>query len=100
MNPRRAFACVAAVCLPLVLMGQGCEDQATPSSLMNGTTNITKSMRGFWDSAGGKACSWRKYDRYENQTGSGKGPVSQKVLFSTADVGGKFKSDKCALWSK
>lgn len=91
--------CALGALTVLVLTGQGCENQATPASMPNGVTSITKSMRGFWDSAGGKGCNWRKYDRFGNPTGHGGGSRSQTVLLSSADVGGKFKSDRCKLWS-
>jgi hypothetical protein len=93
-----AGAAIAGLAL-LVLTGQGCQDQATPASMMDGAHNITKSMRGFWDSPGGAGCNWRKFDRFGNPTGHGGGSRSQTVLLVSSDVGGKFKSDRCKLWS-
>lgn len=108
MNTRRIVACAAAVLLPLVLMGEGCETQpGDPTDAGNGLKvmadghhTITKAMRGFWSSAGGPGCEWAKVDRYGNPTGDGKGSATQRVLFNTADVGGFFLSDNCRAWSK
>lgn len=94
-----AAGMVRAAAIVLVTTGQGCADQATPSIMQDGAHNITKSMRGFWDSPGAKGCVWRKLDRYGHVTAKGGGVRSQTVLIGTADVGGKFRSDKCKRWS-
>lgn len=88
-----------ATAIVILATGQGCADQATPSIMPDGAHNITKSMRGFWDSPGAKGCAWRKLDRFGHVTAKGGGARSQTVLISTADVGGKFRSDKCKRWS-
>ena len=91
--------CILGTLLVLSLAGCKIQDQATPKSMLDGAHNITKSMRGFWDSPGGSGCKWRKYDRYRNPTGHGGGTRSQTVLFGSSDVGGTFRSDRCKRWS-
>ena len=107
MNPRRTVAFAAAVCLPLVLMGQGCDTDAStgkgktsPKVMKDGNHTVTKAMRGFWKSAGGPKCQWGKVDRYGNPSGDGKGNQDQSVMFGSADVGGIFLSKGCTVWSQ
>lgn len=84
----------------------GCKptDQASPSSIPNGSTTITKAMRGVWKAEGGPSCRWW----IENSTGTlNNGNLiarkkrlrsayqSQTVIIGSSYVGAKFKSDNC-----
>jgi major membrane immunogen (membrane-anchored lipoprotein) len=94
-----------AVAAAVLLTGCGPADQASPTTISNGSTTITKAMRGTWKSDGGRNCRWW----IESTTGTTlhNGNLiarqkkldyayqSQLVIINTGQVGGKFKSDKC-----
>jgi hypothetical protein len=91
----------------LLLLATGCEDQASPSRIPDGSTTITKSMRGIWNAPGGTKCRWwiqSKGGAISNRGNTRqKAPArtqSQTVVIGTGNVGEKFKSDNCGGWSK
>jgi hypothetical protein len=92
---RRFFTIVVLVALLF-----GCKNQASPTSIPDGVTQITKNMRGIWDAPGGPGCKWRivikSASGKKTTVSSGGGNKSQTVIIGSSHVGGEFRSDKCA----
>jgi hypothetical protein len=98
-----------AMLLVLTLTGaaNGCEDQSSPARIPDGSTKITKNMRGIWNAPGGSQCRWWLQTERGVITHAGnvklKGNArtqSQSVVIGTGNVGQLFKSDRCKGWRK
>lgn len=100
---------VALLASLLLATTVACDDQANPSTIPDGSTRITKAMRGIWNAPGGSTCRWWIVNRSGTITNNGnlrqKLPArhqSQTVVIGTGNVGETFKSDNCAPkgWTK
>ena len=111
---------IAPVALALVaLIGCKPTNQASPDSISNGVTNISKNMAGLWKAAGGPSCRWwistARSGRGGKITNPGntEGPNrtqrkskaadrSQTVIIGTGNAGQYFHSDNCgkAGWTQ
>lgn len=88
--------------LPIAATAGGCDNEASPSTIPDGVTSISKNMRGIWSAPGGPDCRWSKIAAGGTKTGSGKGNRSQTMIISSSDVGGQVRSTSCAPkgWTK
>jgi hypothetical protein len=110
---RRLTAALATIPL-LVATAKGCDNQASPSSIPDGSTQISKNMTGFWNAPGGPRCRWwmqRGGSITDNGNTTGplkhrvqqKGPAadqSQTNLIGIGNVGDTLKSDGCGGWTQ
>lgn len=102
---RRTLAVMTSVGLALSLVA--CDNKATTTRIPDGSTTITKGMRGFWNAPGGASCRWWIVNKSGTISNNGntkqKLPArgwSQKALITTGNVGEKFKSDNCGGWTQ
>lgn len=95
---RRLIPLLLLVCVPL----GACKNEASPATLPDGVTPISKNMRKIWNAPGGPGCRWTLLDSHKRVLDSGRSEypdrVSQTVIIGTAAVGGQLRSDKCGGW--
>lgn len=97
----RRLVAIGIVCL--LLTAGSCDNEATTSTLPDGSIAISKNMRGIWHARGGPSCKWlvrvKSGSRWVT-VASGGGAKPQSMLLGTAAVGGELRSSKCGVWKR